>query len=94
MIRGSMLEKHYLILSQEEEYSVRQQILNSKERKIIVKYQVMDFDGEPTALTQQVLPEGLNMQEYELKFNKNERRINEVLNKTFGPVEFEGQQLD
>ena len=44
-------------------------MLNNEQCKLIVKYQVMDIDGQPQCMTQQVLPEGLRMQEYELKFN-------------------------
>lgn len=51
-IRGVWLEKHYLIMAQEEEYAIRQKLLSNTECKIVVKYQVMDIDGEPTALTQ------------------------------------------
>jgi len=34
------------------------------------------------------------MQHYELKFNKEERRIDTVINKDFGPVEFDSNQID
>ena len=44
-------------------------MLNNEQCKLIVKYQVMDIDEQPQCMTQQVLPEGLRMQEYELKFN-------------------------
>ena len=39
-------------------------------------------------MTQQILPESLNVSEYEIKFNKNERRINEVNHKEYEPVMF------
>ena len=51
-IRGTWLDKHYIILEQEEELHVRQRMLNSHECKLVVKYQVMDLDGEPQCLTQ------------------------------------------
>jgi len=34
------------------------------------------------------------MQDYELKFNKNERRINEVHHREYGPIEFEDLKMD
>ena len=50
----------------------------------------MDVDGELQCLPMEIIPKGLSMQDYELKFNKNERRINEVNHREFGPVEFDG----
>lgn len=50
-IRGTWLDKHYLILPQDEELDVRKRILNSKDCKLIVKYQVMDIDGDAQCLT-------------------------------------------
>mmetsp|Transcript_21412 Transcript_21412/g.25124 ORF Transcript_21412/g.25124 Transcript_21412/m.25124 type:complete len:214 (-) Transcript_21412:806-1447(-) len=93
-IAGRWLDKHYFILPQAEEYEVRQRILSGTDCKLIVKYQVIDSEGEPLCLTNQVLPEGLNLNQYDFKFNKNERRINEVVNKEYGPVVFDGQQID
>ena len=40
-IRALWLEKHYLILNQEDEYQVRQNILKNKDCKLIIKYQVI-----------------------------------------------------
>ena len=45
-------------------------------------------------LTNQVLPEGLRMQDYEINFEKNERRINGVVHKEYGPVQFDGSKID
>ena len=61
-------------------------MLNSVNCKLIIKYQVMDIDGEAQCLTQQIMPEGLRIQEYEIKFNKNEKRINEVNHREYGAV--------
>lgn len=60
-IRGIWLEKHYFFLSQEEEYQLRQDILKNPDRKLVIKYQVIESDGEPLCLTNQVLPIGLDM---------------------------------
>lgn len=51
-IRGTWLDKHYLILPQDEELDVRQRILSKQDCKLKVKYQVMDIDGEAQCLTQ------------------------------------------
>ena len=40
-IRALWLEKHYFILSQDDEYHVRQNILKNKDCKLIIKYQVI-----------------------------------------------------
>ena len=55
-IRGTTLDKHYFILPQEEEYAIRQRMLSNENCKLTVKYQVMDIDGQPQCMTQQVLP--------------------------------------
>ena len=44
-IRGMMLEKHYKILPQAEEYDTRKKMLSNKDNKVVIKYQVMDIDG-------------------------------------------------
>ena len=90
-IRGTWLDKHYIILEQEEELNIRQRMLNSHEHKLFIKYQVMDVEGDPQCLPMQMTPEGLPMLDYEIKFDKNSRQINEIINKVYGPVEFEGQ---
>ena len=41
-----------------------------------------------------MLPEGLPMNEYDIKFSKQEHRIYEIRHWEFGPVEFEGQLID
>ena len=69
-------------------------MLNNEHCKLIVKYQVMDIDGQPQCMTQQVLPEGLRMQEYELKFNPSERRIYTVIHREYGPVQFVANKID
>ena len=90
-IRGTWLEKHYKILEQEEELDIRLKMLNSQEHKIFIKYQVMDVEGEPQCLPMQMTPEGLPMLDYEIKFDKNARKIGQIINKQYGPVEFEEQ---
>ena len=51
-IRGTWLDKHYFILSQADELDVRQRTLNSHDCKLVVKYQVVDVDGELQCLPQ------------------------------------------
>lgn len=50
-VRATMIEKHYKILPQDEEYDLRQQMLSNPRNKFIVKYQVIDCEGEPLCLT-------------------------------------------
>ena len=93
-ISGRWLEKHFFILPQDEEYEMRQRILAHEDCRIVVKYQVIDSEGEPLCLTNQILPEGLDMNQYEIKFEKSERRINDVIHKQYGCVQFDGQKID
>jgi len=88
-IRALWLEKHYLILPQDDEYQIRQNILKNKDCKLIIKYQVIQSEGEPLCLTNQILPEGLDMSKYDLGFNKNDSTFNKVVHKEYGPVVYE-----
>ena len=94
MIRATLLDLHYQIVPQKEENEIREQLQTDKNNKVQIKFTVMDLGDDIECIPQQMLPENISMQEYEIKFNKSERRIENVISKKFGPVEFVSQQID
>lgn len=95
MIRATLLDKLYQLMPQKEEYAMRESMANDKVSKIVIKYSILDLgDGQIECLPQSMIPEGLSMHHYDIKFNKNERRIESVNHNQYGPVEFESQLLD
>ena len=77
----------YSILPQEEELSIRQQMFSANDRTLNIKYQVIESECFPM----QIKPEGVNITEYEIKFNRDTRRITHIYNKSYhyAPIKFE-----
>ena len=81
------------MLSQIEEMQVRRDILDEKECKFIIKYQILDIEGQVECLPMEIGPKRLSLHDYEIKFNANSKKIESIVNKNYGLVEFKAIEL-
>lgn len=72
---------------------IRKNILDEKECKFTIKYQVVDLGDQVECLPMEIYPKRLSLNDYEIKFNANSKKIESVVNKKFGKVEFKSIEL-
>lgn len=70
--------------------SENDEIMNNLDRcKLIIYYQLIEIENnEKICCPMSILPEGIGLQDYEIKFSNTQFEITEVLNKNDGQVKF------
>lgn len=81
------------MLSQNDEMKIRRDILDEKECKLIIKYQIENDGDKIECLPVKIKPEGLNMGDYRINFNQKEKKIETIVNKNFDRIEFKAIEL-
>jgi len=67
---------------------------NLENNKIRIQYQIVTIDeNEQICCPVHIEPSGISLQNYEIRFNKEQNQINEVVNKEEGKVRFEAIQI-
>ena len=81
------------MLSQNDEMKIRREILDEKECKLIIKYEIKNSEDEIYCIPVEIKPEGLSMGDYRINFNQKGKKIETIVNKNFGRIEFKAIEL-
>lgn len=85
----------FSLYSLQEENEVKREALSTKEHVFSVKYQLMAFDGENLeCLPLEINPRGLPVNDYDIKFSKEQSKITSVVHKQQGAVKFSSFRVD
>ncbi|CDW89559.1 UNKNOWN [Stylonychia lemnae] len=84
----------YSLYNLEDENNFKRDMLNTKEHVFTVKYQLMQIDDQMECMPLEVYPTGVQIQDYDIRFNKQAEAITQVINKEFGQVKFQSFRID
>lgn len=89
---------NYQMYTVEEENDIKHEALNSKEHVFTVKYQLLHLgdegESEVECMPVEIYPPGLKVQDYDIRFDKDQDRITEIRNKQLGLVKFAYYKID
>ena len=54
----------------------------------------MLLDDEPECLPVEIRPEGVSLNDYDIRYDKSQNRITEIRHRTFGLVKFNSYKID
>lgn len=72
---------NYHLYAKQEEESFKATLQTSKDHIFTIKYQTMYLDDERECLPMEILPVGLSMNDYDIRYDKNQDRITEIRHK-------------
>ena len=81
-----------------DEAALKHSILHSKEHQFIIKYQVFPISDDDPSLVEclpiEILPAGLSIGDYDIRFDQSAQRVKEIVNKRLGLVKFNSYRID
>ena len=81
-----------------DEAALKHSILHSKDHQFIIKYQVFPISDDDETLVEclpvEILPMGLSLQDYDIRFDQAEQRVKEIRNRKLGLVKFNSYRID
>eukprot|EP00347_Sterkiella_histriomuscorum_P004825 403358945 len=86
---------NYALYSLQDENDIKRDQLNNKEHTFTVKYQLLPIDdNEVECMPVEIYPVGVNINDYNIRFDKGQDKITEITNKQYGLVKYNCYRID